>query len=108
MGTPGPRQPCYLAEWYQAELTDDQLDRAAAKLDECAASMSADGSSVRLLMTLAVPGDEVMFGVFAAASAQLVARACNQAGMPPQRLTVASRLAGSRRETPDSSRGHGP
>ncbi|MDV3125778.1 hypothetical protein M1247_12695 [Mycobacterium sp. 21AC1] len=108
MGTPGPRQPCYLAEWYQAALTDDQLDRAAAKLDECAASMSADGTAVRLLMTLAVPSDEVVFGVFAAASAQLVAQACHRAGLPPQRLTVASRLTGPRRETPDSSPTRGP
>lgn len=104
----GPRQPCYLVEWYQPELTDEQLDQAAAKLDGYAESVSAHGSSVRLLMTLAVPGDEVVFGVFTADSAQLVAQACEQADMPPQRLTLASRRANPHRETPDSSRRPGP
>jgi hypothetical protein len=93
MGIPMPRQPCYLVEWYQPALTDEQLDRITAKIDECAASISADGSPVRRLMTLAVPSDEVVFGVFAADSAQLVARACDLAGIPAQRLTAASRVA---------------
>jgi hypothetical protein len=94
MGIPVPHQSCYLVEWYQLGQTDGELDRTAAKIDECAASMSADGSPVRRLMTLAVPSDEVVFGVFAAGSAQLVTRACDLAGIPAQRLTVASRVAG--------------
>lgn len=100
--------PCYLVEWYQTEFSDEQLDSAAARIDECAASMSADGSPVRRLMTLAVPIDEVVFGVFTAGSAQVVARACDLAGVPPQRLTSASHVVLRHRETPDSSRAPGP
>lgn len=94
MGIPVPRQPCYLVEWYDADLTDEGLDLTTAKLDECVAAMAANGSPVQLLMTLAVPTDEVVFGVFVAASAQVVAQACDRAGRPAQRLTLASRRAG--------------
>jgi hypothetical protein len=95
MGTPDPRQPCYLVEWYEPELIDEGLELTAAKLDECAVAMSADGSPVELLMTLAVPTDEVVFGLFAAGSAEIVFQTCHRAGAPAQRVTVASRLAAS-------------
>lgn len=94
MGIPVPRQPCYLVEWYDPDLTDEALELTAARLDECIAAMGAAGLPVQLLMTLAVPTDEVVFGVFAAGSAQVVAEACNRAGRPAQRLTLASHLAG--------------
>ena len=48
-----------------------------------------EGSPVRLLMTLAVPDDEVVFRVFAAGSAQAVSEACRRAGVPAERLTNA-------------------
>ena len=38
---------------------------------------------------LAVPTDEVVFGVFAAGTADVVAQTCRQAGVPAQRLTAA-------------------
>jgi hypothetical protein len=41
------------------------------------------------MMTLAVPDDDVIFGVFAAGSEQVVARVCAQAGIPAQRLSLA-------------------
>lgn len=106
MNSPAPRLPCYLVEWYQPEFTVDHLDGIAAKLDESAASMGVNGSPVQRLMTLAVPGDEVVFGVFTANSERDVAEACIRAGIPAQRLTAAveDRIARPRyRETPDSS-----
>ncbi len=78
---------CYLVEWYRPELTDDDLDRTAARLQECVASMTVQGFAVSLLMTLGVPADEMVFGVFAAPSADVVAQLCREAGMAPQRLT---------------------
>jgi hypothetical protein len=44
---------------------------------------------VRLLMTLAVPTDEVLYGVFAAHSANTVSETCRRAGIPAERLTKA-------------------
>lgn len=84
-----PRLPCYLVEWYRPEVTE-AVDETVAKIDESAASMSAEGSSVQLLMTFAVPTDEVVFCVFAAESEQIVAQTCLRAGFPAERLTAAA------------------
>jgi hypothetical protein len=73
--------------------------------------MSAEGSAVRLLMTLSVPTDEVIFCVFAAASAQIVAAACQRGGIPAKRLTAAVDARTEQacdREAPDSSSTFGP
>jgi hypothetical protein len=111
MSAPVSRLPCYLVEWYRPDLTDEQLVTTAAALEGCAASMSAEGLPVRLLMTLSVPTDDVIFGVFVAASAQIVAAACQRGGIPAQRLTAAVEARTEQtchRETPDSSSTFGP
>jgi hypothetical protein len=77
----------YLAEWYLPELTDKSVDDLVAKLDAAAMSVSAEGAPVRLLVTLAVPTDEVLYGVFGAQSPDVVSRTCLQAGVPHQRLS---------------------
>lgn len=89
MGLP---TPCYLAEWYQSEVIEKPLERTAAALDDSATSISAQGSPVRLLTMLAVPTDEVIFGIFTAGSAALVTQTCDGAGIPAQRLTAATDL----------------
>jgi hypothetical protein len=77
----------YLAEWYLPEMTDTSVDAMVAKLDAAAADVSGEGTPVRLVVTLSVPTDEVLYGVFGARSTDLVARTCMQAGVPYQRLT---------------------
>lgn len=89
MSIEAPRGQCYLVEWYRPELTAAQLEITAARLEECAAAMCGADPPVRLLMALAVPADEVVFGVFAAGSAQAVSEACHRAGVPAERLTDA-------------------
>jgi hypothetical protein len=106
MGIREPRPPCYLAEWYRPDLSAEQLDHIAAALEDGAASLSSQRSVVRLLMTVAVPTDEVIFGVFTATSPHIVAELCRRAGIPLQRLTAAidaRTTAPVDRETPDSS-----
>lgn len=80
---------CYLAEWYRPELCAESLADTAAKLQDCAASLSAQGTPVKLLTIVAVPTEDFAFGIFTAAAAGTVAEACQQAGMPAQRLTAA-------------------
>lgn len=80
---------CYLVEWYRPSITKELLDHTIDKLDESAASLSSEGSPVQLLMTLGVPSDDVVFGVFEADSRQSVASACDRAGIPAQRVTAA-------------------
>ena len=88
---------CYLVEWYHPELGAEPLERTDAALDECAAAMTTEGCPVQLLMTLAVPTDEVVFGVFTAGSAHIVAAVCERAGVPAARLTAATAARPARR-----------
>jgi hypothetical protein len=90
MATPTPHFSYFLAEWYRPELSEGPVEPTAARVDEAAASLSATGSPVQLLAMLAVPTDEVLFGIFAAASANDVAQTCDRAGISAQRLTPAS------------------
>ena len=78
---------CYLAEWYLPELTEQSVDEIVARLDAAAATVTDEGTPVRLLVTLAVPTDEVLYGVFGACSQDIVSRTCTQAGAPHQRLS---------------------
>lgn len=89
MSAPLSPHACYIAEWYRLELAEDALGRAVATIDACASTAAGQTSPVTLLALLAVPNDEVVFGIFAAGSADLVAEVCDQAGLPAQRLTAA-------------------
>jgi hypothetical protein len=89
MSVPASGLRWYLAEWYRGELTAEGLADAVTILDARVASACAAGTPVALLMTLAVPDDEVVFGVFVAGSEQVVARVCAQAGIPARRLSLA-------------------
>ena len=77
----------YLAEWYLPEMTATSVDEMVAKLDAAAASVSSAGTPVRLVVTLSVPTDEVLYGVFGAPSSDIVSTTCLQAGVPYQRLS---------------------
>ena len=87
MGSPTSHASFFLAEWYRQELAEAPVEPTVATLDDAAAEVSASGRPVRLLAVLAVPSDAVLFGVFSAASAQIVAQTCERAGMTAQRLT---------------------
>lgn len=87
MSTP---EPCYLVEWYQPAVMGGSLERTAAELEASAAAVSARGSPVQLVSMVVVPSDEVLFGVFCAGSADLVSKACQNAGLPADRLTTAT------------------
>ncbi len=77
----------YLAEWYLPELTEQSVDDIVAKLDLAATVVTDQGTPVRLLVTLAVPTDEVLYGVFRAHSPEIVTATCQRAGCPHQRLS---------------------
>jgi hypothetical protein len=77
----------YLAEWYLPELTEQSVDDIVAKLDVAATAVSDEGRPVALLVTLAVPTDEVLYGVFDARSSDVVTLTCERAGLPHQRLS---------------------
>lgn len=88
VGTPSSLQPCFLVEWYGPE-SSDALEDTTARLAEGAGSMTAEGSPVQVLMTLAVPTEDVVFAVLAADTAQTVTQMCRRAGLPALRITPA-------------------
>ncbi|OBB71331.1 hypothetical protein [Mycobacterium sp. 852014-52144_SCH5372336] len=79
---------CYLAEWYLPEITEQSVEDLVTRLDAAAAVATGEGAPVELLITLAVPSDEVLYGVFGAASREIVSRTCLAAGAPHQRLSA--------------------
>jgi len=88
MSVAGPPLSHFLVEWYRPAIAEEPLEQSVARLIRCAASMSATGSPVHLLATLALPVDEIVFAVFNSAAEQTVAEVCRQAGCPAQRLTA--------------------
>lgn len=88
MTTAAPVAARYLVEWYRPNLTSELIDGVVAGIKKAIASMSTEGSPVRLLMTVAVPTDEVLYGVFAADSPDLVRAACERAGSVPERMSL--------------------
>jgi hypothetical protein len=81
------QQAYYLVEWYLPDLTEQSVDDIVARVDAAAAAVTCEGTPVRLLVTLAVPTDEVLYGVFGADSRDTVSRTCDQAGASHQRLS---------------------
>jgi hypothetical protein len=78
---------CFLAEWYRPDVTSRTVDDIADALQTAAAAMRAAGTQVRLLLTLAVPADEVLYVMFSANSADNVTQTCARAGIPVERLS---------------------
>jgi hypothetical protein len=89
MNTAAPGKPSFLVEWYRPDVGGESFDRSLARLIECAETTAAAGAPVHVLVTFAVPADEVAFAVFDADSPSAVAELCNRAGMPALRLTPA-------------------
>ncbi len=78
----------YLAEWYRPEVTAHDLDAFVASLTRGAdACRAGSGPATTLMAVLAAPADEVLYGLFAAASPDSVIAACAHAGTPVERLT---------------------
>lgn len=87
----------YLAEWYLPDLAEATVDDIVSRLDAAATAVTGEGTPVRLMMTLSVPTDEVLYGVFDAGSPEAVVTTCLRAGVPHQRLSaqVIARIAKS-------------
>lgn len=87
--------PCYLIEWYRADLDEHAVDDTVAALNATAAAMTAEGTPIWLLVTLSVPSDEVLYGLFSALTLNAVVDLCQRAHLPAQRVSgdVGARIA---------------
>lgn len=70
------------------ECAESDVDRVVELLHATTAGCG-ESNSVRLVTTLAVPADEVVFALFEAPSAESVAVECERVGLPPVRVNVA-------------------
>jgi hypothetical protein len=86
-----PSAQNFLVEWYQPALAAAPLDQTALRLEAAAATTSTGGSTVHLELILAAPTDEMLFSVLSGDSAEAVLRACEDAGLPPDRITTGVR-----------------
>jgi hypothetical protein len=89
--------PEYLVELYSA--TDP---------DSAALSRLGDGTTVRYLRSIVIPGDETCLHLVVADSIEHVARACEQAGLHADRIVEAVGLPHARqsaRREPEGGRG---
>lgn len=87
MLTADAQTSCCLAEWYLPDLTDELIDAYVSRLQAAAAAMRAEGADVQLVLTVAVPADEVLYGVFDGCQPDVVVRTCERAGLAPERLS---------------------
>ena len=78
----------FLAEWYLPDLREATVDGIVTRLGAAAVAVTAEGTSVRLVATLSVPTDEVLYGVFEASSPDAVVATCRHAELPYQRLST--------------------
>jgi hypothetical protein len=67
--------------------------------------MSDEGTPVRLVVTLAVPTDEVLYGVFGAQSPDIVTATCIRAGRPTSATFCPRRHPDQRTSTLRDGRG---
>ncbi|ORB27546.1 hypothetical protein [Mycolicibacterium parafortuitum] len=98
-----PLHRCFLAEWYQPDLSACGLDGMTALLDDAATRLTKDGPPVQLLAAIASLRDEILYGLFVAESAQAVSDTCQGAGRPADRITggVQARVGDWTSGTPD-------
>ena len=87
------RERRFLAEWYRPEVTGATVDDVVGRLR----SAAAERPTVRVLVALSVPSDEVFYCLYAAESADDVRAACTRAGIPAERITsdVHARIEGA-------------
>jgi hypothetical protein len=78
---------CCLAEWYLPDLTEELIDGYVSRLQTAAEAMRSEGVEVHLVLTVAVPADEVLYGVFDGCEPDVVVRTCERAGVTPERLS---------------------
>jgi hypothetical protein len=100
------RPSCFLAEWYRSEVTSKTIEDITAKLDAAAATMRAEGVQVQLIIALAVPTDEVLYGMFSAYSTNSIVLTCERAGIPVERLSSNVLLGSSRPPGGSREAGH--
>jgi hypothetical protein len=76
-------------EGYWPEATVEAFTIAAERLDKSLDDLRAEGFAIRAVAAMLVPGDEAAYWVVDGPTADVVARACERAGMAVDRIVAA-------------------
>ena len=75
--------PHHLVEWFRTEADQARI----AQITE-ALTAGVYPAEVTLVLIIAVPTDQVVYGLFAASSSEALLALCARAGIPPQRVSA--------------------
>jgi len=81
--------PRYLVELYFPRSRAAGVRRVTARIRGAASRMAEEGSAVRCLHSVFVPGDETLFELFDGPSAEVVAAVHQRCGLTPDRIVEA-------------------
>jgi hypothetical protein len=81
--------PTYLVERYWPGVTSELLLEALNKGRQVMQQICAEGTSVRDITSILIPGEEVVFSVYEAPSADAVRQLNARAGIPVSRIVGA-------------------
>ena len=87
------RMPTYMVERYLPRITSDQLLSAAARAKSTTAEMTKEGTPIRYLRSIFVPGEEKCFCIFDGPSSEAVEQANRRAEIPFERVVEATQIA---------------
>jgi hypothetical protein len=80
----------YLVEVYLPELRSGEVRQAVARLRAAAAELTGEGTPVRHLRAIFVPGDELCLHLFEGPSAEVVGEAGRRVGVNFERIVEAA------------------
>jgi len=81
-----PTLRTFIVERYLPSVDRDQVSAAAERISVAVRDLDAEAGTIAYIGTMLVPEDEVVFHVIGAESAELVDRACRQAGVAFERI----------------------
>ncbi len=89
----------YAAECYEPGVREASVEDAAQRADAAASALRANGREVEYREALLMPGDEVVFHLFAAEDPDSVREACAHAQIGPERILDVIEVGGRPLET---------
>ena len=81
--------PRYMVERYLPGITNEQLVAAATRAKTTTAQMTSEGTPIRYLRSVFVPGEDKCFCMFDGPSAEKVREANDRAEIPYERVVEA-------------------
>ncbi len=85
--------PKYLVERSLPGITGEQLKAAASRAKVTSAQMAEDGTPVRYLRSIFIPGEEKFYCLFDGPSSEVVGEANEAAEIPFERIFEAEQVA---------------